>query len=94
MNVYADEFILSYRDYSFTIEFSALDFTNPSKNRYAYQMEGISDRWVEIGNRRFVHFTNLQPGDYIFNVRGTNNDGVWNNAGASCPGGDVALPAL
>jgi PAS domain S-box-containing protein len=84
MNVYADEFILSYRDYSFTIEFSALDFTNPSKNRYAYQMEGISDRWVEIGNRRFVHFTNLQPGDYIFNVRGTNNDGVWNNAGASC----------
>jgi PAS domain S-box-containing protein len=83
VNVYDDELILSYRDYSFTIEFSALDFTNPSKNRYAYQMEGISDRWVEIGNRRFVHFTNLQPGDYIFNVRGTNNDGVWNNAGAS-----------
>jgi PAS domain S-box-containing protein len=83
MNVYADELTLSYRDYSFIIEFSALDFTNPSKNRYAYQMEGISDRWVEIGNRRFVHFTNLPPGNYIFNVRGTNNDGVWNNAGAS-----------
>ena len=83
MNTYADELILSYKDYSFTIEFSALDFTNPSKNRYAYQMEGISDRWVEIGNRRFVHFTNLQPGEYTFNVRGTNNDGVWNNAGAS-----------
>ncbi|KPL11233.1 MAG: hypothetical protein AMS26_20420 [Bacteroides sp. SM23_62] len=84
MNVYADEVLLSYRDYWFTIEFSALDFTNPSKNRYAYQMEGISDRWVEIGNRRFVHFTNLPPGHYIFNVRGTNNDGVWNNEGASC----------
>ena len=84
INVYADELILSYRDYSFTIEFSALDFTNPAKNRYAYLMEGISDRWVEIGNRRFVHFTNLAPGDYTFNVRGTNNDGVWNNTGASC----------
>ncbi len=84
MNVYADELILSYRDYSFTIEFSALDYTNPAKNRYAYQMKGISDRWVEIGNRRFVHFTNLASGDYLFNVRGTNNDGIWNNEGASC----------
>ena len=84
MNVYADEVVLSYQDYSFTIEFSALDFTNPGKNRYAYRMEGIADRWVEIGNRRFVHFTNLPPGDYTFHVRGTNNDGVWNNEGASC----------
>jgi len=84
MNVYTDELTLSYKDYSFTIEFSALEFTNSSKNRYAYQMEGISDRWVEIGSRRFVHFTNLPAGHYIFNVRGTNNDGVWNNAGASC----------
>ncbi len=84
VNVYADELILSYQDYSFTIEFSAMDFTNPSKNRYAYQMQGISDRWIEIGNRRFVHFTNLAPGDYTFNVRGTNNDGVWNMEGASC----------
>jgi PAS domain S-box-containing protein len=84
MNVYADELTLSYQDYSFTIEFSAFDFTNPSKNRYAYQMVGISERWVEIGNRRFVHFTNLAPGEYTFNVRGTNNDGVWNMEGASC----------
>ncbi len=89
-NVYTDELTLSYQDYSFTIEFSALDFTNPSKNRYAYQMEGISDRWVEIGNRRFVHFTNLAPGKYTFHVRGTNNDGVWNNSGASC--GITILP--
>jgi PAS domain S-box-containing protein len=84
MNVYTDEITLSYQDYSFTIEFSALDFTNPAKNRYAYQMEGISDRWVEIGNRRFVPFTNLAPGGYTFNVKGTNNDGVWNNTAASC----------
>ena len=83
MNVYVDEVVLSYRDYSFTIEFSALDFTNPAKNRYAYRMQGISDRWVEIGTRRFVHFTNLPPGEYIFQLKGTNNDGVWNHEGAS-----------
>ena len=84
MNVYADEVVLTYRDYSFTIEFSALDFTNPSKNRYAYRMEGIADRWVEIGTRRFVPFTNLPPGNYTFHVRGTNNDGVWNMEGTTC----------
>ncbi len=83
VNVYDEDVVLSYTDYSFTIEFSALDYTDPSKNLYSYQMEGISDRWVNIGNRRFVHFTNLSPGKYIFRVKGTNNDGVWNTKGAS-----------
>ena len=82
-NLYSDRILLSYQDYSFTIKFSALDFTNPDKNRYSYQMKGISDNWIEIGNRRFVHFIKLPPGEYIFNVKGTNNDGVWNNEGAS-----------
>jgi len=83
LNVYADEIDLSHKDYSFTIEFSALDYTNPSKNRYSYKMEGISDHWIEIGTRRFVPFTNLPQGRYAFHVRGTNNDGVWNQEGAS-----------
>ena len=83
INVYTEEIDLSHQDYSFTIEFSALDFTNPSKNRYSYKMEGISDNWIEIGTRRFVPFTNLPPGGYTFHVRGSNNDGVWNQAGAS-----------
>ncbi len=83
INVYTEEIDLSHRDYSFTIDFSALDFTNPSKNRYSYKMEGISDNWIEIGTRRFVPFTNLPPGGYTFHVKGTNNDGVWNQEGAS-----------
>jgi len=83
LNPYSDNISLTYQDYSFTIEFSALDFTNSAKNRYSYQMQGISDNWIEVGNRRFVHFTKLPPGDYTFNIRGTNNDGVWNNEGAS-----------
>ncbi len=83
INVYTQGIDLSHKDYSFTIEFSALDFTNPTKNRYSYKMEGISDNWIEIGTRRFVPFTNLPPGGYIFHVQGTNNDGVWNHTGAS-----------
>jgi len=83
INPYSDRIFLSYQDYSFTIEFSALDFTNPDKNRYSYQMEGLSGNWIEIGNRRFVQFAKLLPGEYTFNVKGTNNDGVWNNEGAS-----------
>ena len=46
-------------------------------------MQGISDNWIEIGKRRFVQFTKLPSGEYTFNIRGTNNDGVWNNEGAS-----------
>ncbi|RLD58757.1 MAG: hypothetical protein DRI97_02550 [Bacteroidetes bacterium] len=83
LNPYAEKIDLSHKDYSFTIEFSALDFTDPSKNSYSYKMEGISDIWIEIGTRRFVPFTNLPPGGYTFNVQGSNNDGVWNHDGAS-----------
>jgi len=83
LNVYTEEIDLSHKDYAFTIEFSALDFTNPAKNSYSYKMEGISDNWIEIGTRRFVPFTNLPPGRYTFHVQGTNNDGVWNHDGAS-----------
>jgi signal transduction histidine kinase/streptogramin lyase len=83
VNPYPDRIDLSHRDYSFTIEFSAMDFTDPTRNRYSYKMEGISDQWLDIGTRRFVPFTNLPPGDYTFRVRGTNNDGVWNQAGTS-----------
>ena len=74
------EVVLHHNVYSFTIEFAALEFTNPQKNSYAYQMAGISDEWVNIGNRKFVPFFGLRPGEYIFNVKGSNNDGVWNDS--------------
>jgi len=73
------EVVLTHAVNSFTIEFAALEYTNPQKNNYAYKMEGISDEWVDIGNRKFVPFSALQPGEYNFKVKGSNNDGVWNN---------------
>jgi signal transduction histidine kinase/ligand-binding sensor domain-containing protein/DNA-binding response OmpR family regulator len=65
----------------FSFEFAALDYTQPEKNQYAYQMEGFEKDWVYSGSRRFVTYTNLDPGTYTFRVKGSNNDGIWNPAG-------------
>ena len=77
------EINLTYKDYLMSFEFSALDFTNPLKNKYMYMMEGLENNWNYIGNRHFVTFTTLPPGDYTFKVKGTNSDGIWNEEGTS-----------
>lgn len=74
---------LNYNDYSFTLEFAALEFTNPSRNQFRYRLEGINDEWIDIGNRNFIPFSNLPPGEYILTVKGSNNDGLWNEKGTS-----------
>lgn len=75
---------LSYKDYVFSFEFAALDFTVPMKNQYAYKMEGLDDEWIYTdAKRRFATFTTLPPGNYTFRVKGSNNDGLWNESGAS-----------
>lgn len=74
---------LGHKENTFTIEFAALEFTNPLKNRYAYKLEGTDGGWIDIGTRNFVSFTNLSPGDYKLWVKACNNDGVWNENGAN-----------
>ena len=75
---------LNYDDKVFSLEFSALDFHSPGKNKYAYTMEGFDKGWTYTdANHRLVTYTNLDPGEYIFRVKGSNNDGVWNEKGAS-----------
>lgn len=74
---------LSYHDYVFTIEFSALNYFQPEKNRYAYKLNGFHDQWIENGTNRQVTFTNLDDGEYELQVRASNNDGVWNEEAAS-----------
>ena len=76
------EITLSYKENVFSIEFAALNFTNPSGNQYAYKLKGFDRDWINSGPRRFVTYTNLDPGNYIFEVKGSNNDGVWNEKGA------------
>lgn len=80
---YADEINLTYRESVFSFRFAALIFNNPQKNQYAYKMEGFDKDWTECGTRRRVTYTNLNPGDYVFRVKGSNNDGVWNEEGTS-----------
>jgi ligand-binding sensor domain-containing protein/two-component sensor histidine kinase len=67
----------------FSIEFAALNFTAAPKNEFAYKLVGFQDNWSYVGNRRFVTFTNLDPGEYLFVVKGSNNDGLWNEDGRS-----------
>lgn len=74
---------LNYDHYFFTIEFASLDFTNTSKNQYRYKLEGFNEDWVDLGNKQQVTFVNLDPGEYVFRVAASNNDGVWNMKGAT-----------
>ena len=78
-----DSILLSYTDDVISIEFAALNYTVPEKNQYAYKMEGFDEEWIYSGTRRFVTYTNLDAGKYIFRVKASNNDGVWNNTGTS-----------
>lgn len=74
---------LTYKDNIATFEFAALSYYNASKNRYAYKLEGFSDSWIQLGNEHRATFTNLDPGEYTLYVKGSNNDGVWNDEGTS-----------
>ncbi|MEA3286638.1 MAG: two-component regulator propeller domain-containing protein, partial [Candidatus Marinimicrobia bacterium] len=70
-------------DLFFSVRFSALDYYYSENNQYTYFMEGFEDKWRNINNRRSVTFTNLAPGKYTLHVKGSNNDGVWNEVGTS-----------
>lgn len=72
---------LKHNQNYFSFEFSSLSFYNPAKNQYAYQLEGFDKDWVYSGSRRYAGYTNIEPGRYIFKVKGTNNDGIWNEKG-------------
>ena len=79
-----DKIVLSSDQSVFSFEFAALDYREPTKNKYAYQMEGVDPEWVFTdASRRFATYTNLDPGKYIFRVKGSNNDGIWNEEGTS-----------
>jgi len=74
---------LSWEDKVFSFEFAGLDFTNPKKNDYAYMMEGFDDNWIPAEKRRFATYTNLDPGEYLFRVKASNNTRNWNEQGKS-----------
>lgn len=72
---------LTWEDKVISFDYVALSFIFPQKNQFAYKMEPFDKKWNEVDNRRFASYTNLPHGKYTFRVKGSNNDGVWNEEG-------------
>lgn len=72
---------LSHKEDIVTFEFAALEYSAPEKNQYKYMLENFNDKWINTGGVRSVTYTHLPPGNYIFRVIASNNDGVWNTEG-------------
>jgi signal transduction histidine kinase/ligand-binding sensor domain-containing protein/CheY-like chemotaxis protein len=80
------EIILSYDQSVISLEYAGLNYVVPEKNQYAYKLEGFDPAksgWNYVGAKRLATYTNLYPGTYVFKVKGTNNDGIWNEQGVA-----------
>lgn len=76
--------VLPHNENFFSFEFAALDYSTPEDNLYAYMLEGFDKEWhYTDAKQRVAMYTNISPGDYIFKVIGSNNDGVWNYEGVA-----------
>jgi signal transduction histidine kinase/ligand-binding sensor domain-containing protein/DNA-binding response OmpR family regulator len=80
---YTKHIKLSYRQSTFSLGFAALNYTASENNQYAYKLENWDNNWNYSGNDRKATYTNLSPGKYIFSVKASNNDNVWNEQGPS-----------
>lgn len=76
-----EKIVLSHDDDVITFDFAALDYSASEKNQYSYKLENFNDDWIYSGTVHTAAYTNIPPGEYIFRVKGSNNDGVWNEAG-------------
>jgi ligand-binding sensor domain-containing protein/serine phosphatase RsbU (regulator of sigma subunit) len=77
------EIELSYKHSVFSFEFVALNYVNSKNNHYAYKLKGFDPDWNYVGTQRKATYTNIDPGVYTFIVKGSNNDGKWNEKGTS-----------
>ncbi len=74
---------LNYKQNNLSFEFASMNYIHPFLNQYMYILEGLNNEWIFSGGRNTVNYSNLNPGKYIFRVKGSNNDGIWNEEGAS-----------
>ena len=71
--------VLKPSNQSFEVELAALDYSAPQRNRYAYLLEGVDQRWIEVdASRRIVTYGHVPPGSYVLRMRGSNREGLWN----------------
>jgi signal transduction histidine kinase/DNA-binding response OmpR family regulator len=78
-----EDISLAYQENSVEFAFAALDFRDVSANQYAYKLEGFDTDWHYSSDRNCATYTNLPGGRYVFRVKASNNDGLWNETGAS-----------
>lgn len=73
--------LLNHKQNDLTFKFVSIDYILPEKNQYAYKLVGYDNKWVYSKFERIAKYTNLPPGHYVFQVKGSNNDLVWNQKG-------------
>ncbi len=78
-----DKITLDWQNNFFEFEYAALNYTHPENNQYAYMLEGADKDWYFADTRRFGRYTGLDPGQYTLRIKGSNNDGLWNEEGVS-----------
>jgi methyl-accepting chemotaxis protein/ligand-binding sensor domain-containing protein len=83
ISVHDEEITVPAGKTSFEFHFTALSLLFPQKVRFKYKLEGFDKDWIEAGTRRTAFYTNISPGNYTFRVQACNNDGMWNETGAS-----------
>ena len=79
----SQEIKLKYSQSVFTISYAALDYTISENNKYAYKLEGFDEEWNYVGTERKATYTNLDPGTYVFRLKASNENNIWNNDGIS-----------
>jgi signal transduction histidine kinase/streptogramin lyase len=77
---YARDITLTWPHTQFEFEFAALDYSQPTRNQYAYMLEDFDSAWNYIGTRRNGRYTNLPGGSYTLLLNSTNSDGIWNDS--------------
>lgn len=77
------EIELAHDQNNITLEFIALHYSNPAKNKYSYKLENYDNDWWESNNAHIAYYPNLSPGEYNFRVKAANNNGVWNEEGVT-----------
>lgn len=77
------ELRLDWQTNFFEFQFAAINYTRPERNQYAYMLEGVDKQWYDSGNNPFGRYSNLPGGTYTLRLKGSNNDGVWNDEGVS-----------
>ena len=80
---HTDRIFLDHNQSVISIDYIGINFTQPNRNQYAYRMLGFEEDWNLVGTERKATYTNLDPGEYTFEVKASNNDGLWSTENAS-----------